>query len=52
MKNILIEKQFELLPQVDIMKIQLDFEIIEQIELFELQHIEIDFTIVEVQIEY
>jgi hypothetical protein len=52
MKNILIEKLFEIqhILQV-ILKNKLDSEILEQEVIFEVAHIIIVFTIVEVEIE-
>jgi len=51
MKNISIEMYYELLFEVDIIIYQVDFEIFDDDEFFELQLIEIIIIIVEVVIE-
>jgi hypothetical protein len=46
MKNILIEQQFQLHFEVDIILLKLDFETSEEMDKLIQQHIEIDFIIV------
>jgi hypothetical protein len=52
MKNILIEKLFELLCEVDIILFHQDLEISEVGEMSEQQHMEMDFIIVVVEIVF
>lgn len=52
MKSISTERLFETIPFLaDIIQFQVDFETFEEIEIYELILIEIDFIIVEVEID-